>query len=78
VWDGSITQKRSHEGWNGLQTRQNRLSIYGKDQTRPNSLGTLWAATTGAPLPRGHALIAYENVKHEKNCPGKENGSEKN
>jgi hypothetical protein len=49
-----------------------------KKKKRPNSLGTLQAATTGAPLPCGDALVAYENVKHEKNCPGKENGSEKN
>jgi hypothetical protein len=27
-----------------------------------------------APLPQGDALVAYENVKWEKNSEGKENG----
>jgi hypothetical protein len=31
---------------------------------------------TGAPLPRGDALIAYKNLKQEKNCLGKRNGRE--
>ena len=45
-------------------------SIYGNDQTTPNnllSLRALRATTTGAPLPHGDALVAYENVKREKN-----------
>ena len=55
-------------------------SIYGNDQTTPNnllSLRTLRAATTGAPLPCGYALVAYENRKREKKCVGKKNGLEK-
>jgi hypothetical protein len=46
VWDGSVVQKASDDEWNGMQTTRNRLSTYGMDQTRPNSLGTLRAATT--------------------------------
>ena len=48
------------------------------DQTQPNSLGTLRAATTGAPLPYSDTLVAYENVKEEKSCLGKGNESEIN
>src|ERR1700689_2219670 len=54
VLDGSVVQKASNDGWNGFQMTQNRLSTYGKDQTRPNSLGTLRAATT--PLERSRTL----------------------
>ena len=70
-------QKASNDGWNGLQTTRNRLSTYGMDQTRPNSLGTLRAATTGAPPLCGDALVAYEKPKREKKCVGSENGYEK-
>jgi hypothetical protein len=30
--------------------------------------------TTGTPLQQGDALVAYENVRREKNSEGKENG----
>ena len=46
------------------------------NQARPNNTKhplQLWAlqvTTTGAPLPQGDALIAHENVKREKSCPG--------
>jgi hypothetical protein len=62
--------------WNGKQ-HETEPSIYGKDQTTPNSLGTLRAATTGAPLPCGDALVTYENLKREKNSEGNENGEKK-
>ena len=53
-------------------------SIYGNDQTTATSSESLEPATTGAPLPRGDALVAYENVKPEKSCLGKGNESEIN
>jgi hypothetical protein len=60
--------------------KPNRISIE-HDQTTTNSLYSLRAlraTVTGSPLPRGDALVAYENVKREKNCLGKGNESEMN
>ena len=34
------------------------------------------ATTTGAPLLQGDALVAYENLKREKNCKGMESECE--
>jgi len=72
--------KPRQPGWIGKQD-ETEQTVYRKNQTRPNnlySLRALQAPNTGAPLPRGDALVAYENVKCEKNCLGKETGSEKN
>ena len=40
----------------------------------PNSLGASQAPTTGAPLPCGDALVAYEKPKQEKICAENESG----
>jgi hypothetical protein len=64
-------QNVSNDRWNGLQTTQNRLSVYGNNQTTTNNLETLRAATTGAPLPCGNALVTYQNLRQEKKCAGK-------
>ena len=34
VWDGSITQKCSHEGWNGLLNKETRQPIYEKQPNK--------------------------------------------
>jgi hypothetical protein len=42
----------------------------------PNNLRSLQATITGALLLHGDALVAYENLKHEKKCNGRKNGHE--
>ena len=34
VWDGSIMQKGSHEGWNGLLNKEMRQPIYEKQPNK--------------------------------------------
>jgi hypothetical protein len=47
--------------------------------SKPNMEMTKHDQTTSEPygcLPRGDALVAYENRKQEKKCAGKKNGCE--
>jgi hypothetical protein len=68
------------DGMNPNKTKPDNLSTETtkQDQTTATSSESLEPATTGAPLPRGDALVAYENVKLEKSCLGKGNESEIN
>ena len=78
LWSGSVVRKAGNDvDWNAKQHETER-SIYGKRPNKDKQGPQPPSPITGAPLPRGDALVAYENVKCEKNCLGKENGSEKN
>ena len=61
--------------WNANNTKQAVYLWKGPNKTKQPR--TLQAATTGAPLPHGDALVAYENLRWEKNSEGNENGEKK-
>jgi hypothetical protein len=78
-WLGRTEDKRkgSHEGWNGLLNKV-KLDSLSKETTKQHQTTSTTSkpsepATTGAPLPCGDALVAYEKLKREKNNEGKEN-----
>ena len=77
---GSGRQEANTQGWNGFGKRHKmEQTVYRISQTTTNngfSLRALQATTTSAPLPRGDALVAYENLKREKKCDGRKSGCE--
>jgi LysM repeat protein len=63
-----VMKWESYRKPNGLSTdyaKHNQTMATGSTASEP---------TTGTPLQQGDALVAYENVKREKNSEGKENG----
>jgi hypothetical protein len=70
-------QKASNNVDQIVKQDKTKQPIYRNSQTTANNLLSLQAPTTGAPLPRGNVLVAYENRKWEKKCVGKKNGLER-
>ena len=62
VWNGESTSKQATDYLN--YAKQHQTSYTASD------------ATPGAPLLQGDALVAYKNLKREKNCKGMESECE--
>ena len=77
LWSGSVVRKAGNDvDWNAKQ-HETEPPIYGKRPNKDKQGPQPPSPITGAPLPRGDALVAYENLKRERKCAGKKSGCER-